>query len=420
MVDFFSSLLGGLFGQKQAPPAPPVPPAPPRQVETGWVEAITGAASQIAEPLPAPQQTKIGIDVGGWFLGLLTPSSPLPTPPKPPTPEEVVEGLPTVPSPAELTPQPGPPTPPPLPGERPTTLPWTPGGTGLPGGGDLPSWAGLPDEWAGRTSTPVATPFPTTSPSPTEAPRGATPIAAGVSGGKYGRYLKPGRYILSADTWGLTRKETFGSSASFMQEVGGDFYDVVGYTSLKLVVHQDGSYNLWSRSGATKIAQIRSSGGPESIKYVDPLEEAGYEVRVPTVATPTPQAPPGFPSPTPPSPSSVVDQLREQMPTADPATQLRELERLAERGAIDPRDLAEARQAIESGLISQVENVTVTDGREVIKSVREVIQIPLPGEVGGGGTNLTEGVPPPPTPGEVVSGVQDLKDALKPKIGSGW
>jgi hypothetical protein len=266
----------------------------------------------------------------------------------------------------------------------------------------------------------------------TDIPRGASSIAIGPAGGKYSKYMKPGRYILSTDTWGLTRKETFGSAASFMQEAGGDFYDVVGYTSLKLVVHSDGSYNLWSRSGMTKIAQIRSAGGPESIMYVDPLEEAGFEVRAPTVATPSLPASLGFPtSPTPslpaslgfptsPTPSSVAEKIRESMPIADPAAQLAELERLAREGAVEPRELAEARQEIESQLISKAENATwvrvlptpsVPGGQDVILPVHEVGQVPVPGG------DLT----PVPNPKEIVSGsVEEIKDILKPKIGTGW
>jgi hypothetical protein len=203
-----------------------------------------------------------------------------------------------------------------------------------------------------------------------------------------------------------------------MQEAGGDFYDVVGYTSLKLVVHSDGSYNLWSRSGMTKIAQIRSAGGPESIMYVDPLEEAGFEVRAPTVATPSLPASLGFP--TSPTPSSVAEKIRESMPIADPAAQLAELERLAREGAVEPRELAEARQEIESQLISKAENATwvrvlptpsVPGGQDVILPVHEVGQVPVPGG------DLT----PVPNPKEIVSGsVEEIKDILKPKIGTGW
>jgi hypothetical protein len=225
-------------------------------------------------------------------------------------------------------------------------------------------------------------------------------VATGVPGGKYGSYMKPGRYILSTDTWGLTQAGSFGDAASFKTEKGGDFYDVVGYTSLKLVVHSDGSYQLWSRSGTRKQATMRSGGGPESIMYVDPLDEAGFEVRTAPVAVPISSPLPGAP-PVPTS-SSVIEGIKGRLPAADPASQLEELFRLEQEGLLDPRAVAEARQEIESQLLSRVENVTISNGVEVVRQARDLINVTSPDVLIGRVPEVKQVVGNVTSPGDIV------------------
>ena len=122
-----------------------------------------------------------------------------------------------------------------------------------------------------------------------------------------------------------------------------------------------------------------------------------------------------------PDPSSTQNQLQGTLPGVDPVAQMAELMRLAEEGRIDPLQLSEGMRVLEGGLITTVENVSISEGREAIQSVRDVVQSQVPG-----GTLPT----PVQNPKDVVDsskanqgledqGLEDLKSALKGDLGPG-